>query len=279
MSDYWFAPKSGYRRRGTTIQEIRALFEQGITAQDVRESLNCCTPEEKAPIVRRRMEDANFDVLGVRPGDDSAPVGYVRRTDLESGQCKNYIVEFDGSELISDSTPLVQLLSVLRERQQSFVLVGDEVSGIVTRADLQKPPVRLYLFGLVTLLEMHLGALARHHYTGDEWTDELSESRIDKAVDLQSEREKRNQELDLMNCLQLCDKRELVLASESLRGELNIRSKTQGRNFLKAAQDLRDDLAHANELALDRGWDEVVDVVVAAEDLIQQSEEYFTRMA
>ena len=59
-------------------------------------------------------------------------------------------------DLISDATPLAQIFSGPGERQHSFVLAGGSVSGIVTRADLNKSPARIYLFGLVSLLEMHL---------------------------------------------------------------------------------------------------------------------------
>jgi hypothetical protein len=42
--------------------------------------------------------------------------------------------------LIADSTSLSGVLGTLKKRQFTFVMVGSEISGIVTRADLNKPP-------------------------------------------------------------------------------------------------------------------------------------------
>lgn len=41
--------------------------------------------------------------------------------------------------------------------------------GIVTFADLNKPPVRVYLFGLVSLLEVHLRFWIRTAYSDGSW--------------------------------------------------------------------------------------------------------------
>jgi len=56
---------------------------------------------------------------------------------------------------------LREVIRVLSDHEHVFVVVRRGVSGIVTRADLRKPPVRLLLFGLVSLLEMHLSYWTR----------------------------------------------------------------------------------------------------------------------
>ncbi len=51
----------------------------------------------------------------------------------------------------------------MKNRDHLFVLDGARLESIVTSADLQKPPVRMLLFGLVSLLDMFLLALVRKH--------------------------------------------------------------------------------------------------------------------
>lgn len=275
MENLWISARTGRRRRGTTLQEVRGLFEEGITAAAIQEELDCCRPNDEASEVRRRMEELNFDVLGVREDTESEAQGFVRRSELEKGRSSRYVNRFDVSHVISESTPLARVLAELQNRTHAFVLVDHEVAGIVTRADLQKPPVRLYLFGLVTLLEMHLTGLIRRHYDDRTWTEELSEGRLEDARDFQDQRRRVDQDLDLVDCLQFADKRDLVLAPESLRKELDIASKRQGQRSLREAQTLRDNLAHAQDLAEGADWGDIIETVLWMEDFLERSEQYF----
>ena len=70
---------------------------------------------------------------------------------------------------------------MLRSKDRVFVLVGPEVKGIITLADLNKPLVRVYLFGLVSLLEMHLRFWVSTSYGQDDWKHELKEDRLRTA--------------------------------------------------------------------------------------------------
>ena len=52
---------------------------------------------------------------------------------------------------------------VRKNRDHLFVLDGPWLESIVTSAGLQKPPVRMLLFGLVSLFDMFLLTLVRKH--------------------------------------------------------------------------------------------------------------------
>jgi hypothetical protein len=64
-----------------------------------------------------------------------------------------------------------------------FVLINllRNVGGIITRDDVQKPPVRMWLFGIVTLVEMRFAELIERHCPTAGWTKYLSEGRLQKA--------------------------------------------------------------------------------------------------
>lgn len=268
------ARRTGTRAKGTRLHELRDLFETGITARAIYEDLECRRPEEPAEKVADYMAEQAFDVMGV---ETENAVGYVSREDLTEGTCGDHLFEFTPDHLVADSTPLITVLSELRDRLHLFVLAEEEVEGIITRADLQKLPVRMYLFSLVTLLEMHIGAIVRSVYENERWTDELSNSRVESAKDFQEKRQERDEELALVDCLQFCDKRDLVIKRQESRNALGVPSRTAGEQFLKDVEDLRNNLAHAQELASNGGWTPVIELVVEIEGMVARSEDFFAQ--
>ena len=112
------------------------------------------------------------------------------------------------------------VLELLARFPQVFVVVMGEVSGIITKGDLQKAPVRLWLFGVLSLLEMQFLRLIRTAYPQDTWKGFVSENRLGKAGQLLQERKRRNEAIDLADCLQFADKRTIVLRSDTCNGAI-----------------------------------------------------------
>jgi len=105
------------------------------------------------------MNGKDFDVVGVR--HNGAVIGYVHRSDLRDGALKQYTKPFDEQLLVEDWNPLLAVLDLLIGSPQVFIVVMGEVSGIITKGDLQKAPVRMWLFGVLSMLEMQLLRLSR----------------------------------------------------------------------------------------------------------------------
>jgi len=78
---------------------------------------------------------------------------------LGDGTCNDHGRWIEPTEIVSSTTPLIGLLPIMKNRDHLFVLDGARLESIVTSADLQKPPVRMLLFGLVSLFDMFLLAL------------------------------------------------------------------------------------------------------------------------
>lgn len=104
--------------------------------------------------------------MGVQEESGGEVIGFVFRDSLKTGIVRGHLQKITSEHLISDS-PLANLLSIFRTRERAFVLVGQDVRGIITRANLHKPPVRVYLFGLIFLLEMHLTYRVAISYPND----------------------------------------------------------------------------------------------------------------
>ncbi|MGH8543149.1 MAG: hypothetical protein ACREX3_05850 [Gammaproteobacteria bacterium] len=226
------------------------------------------------------LRNKDFDVAGVQVDRDGPVVGCVAAEALRDGLVRDHQRALMVDELISDATPLPNVLSVLKVREHTFVLIGSAVRGIITRADLNKPPVRVYLFGLISLLEMHLGFWIRATYRDESWERRLSATRLAVARELQAKRRERNQNISLIDCLQFCDKRDLVLARNELVEKLQLGGRTGSRKFFNRAEGLRDLLAHSQQ-DLDEGtsWESVIDLVDWIERTLLTSDDQVEEVA
>jgi hypothetical protein len=273
--ELWTSPITGYRRRGTRLAELRRVLGSGIAAHTILEPLKSCPGDASAKEMARVLEQRDFDFAGVQSEQDGPVVGFVARNSLSltHGLVKDHIRPITTELLISDSTPLPSVLAFLQQRQHGFVLVGLEVGGIVTRADLNKPGVRVYLFGVISLLEMHLTFWIRDIYRQDSWRQQLRSQRIEAAERLLLERKVRNHQTDLLDCVQFCDKRDLIIASEAICRTLQLRSKKYAEKQLKGAEDLRNLLAHGQQdLAQGSSWPEMIQLVGWIDAVVDRSD-------
>jgi hypothetical protein len=131
------------------------------------------------------------------------------------------------------------------------------VAGIVTRADMQKPPVRMWLFGIATLIELRYARMIEQFCPDGSWRQYLSAGRLKKAEDLLTERRRRHQDLTLLDCLQLSDKGQIVARDERIRSQTIFSSRGQAEEGVKMLEGLRNSLAHAQDI-VSCDWDAIV---------------------
>jgi hypothetical protein len=215
------------------------------------------------------METQDYDVVGIR--QKGLMVGYVVKEEISDSAVVANVHDFDSAELIADTTTLVEVFKLLRARSRVYVIYLNEVSGIVTKGDLQKAPVRMWLFGLVSLLEMQLLRLIRGCHPNESWVRFLKEARLDEARKLFEERKAKNEEVDLADCLQFCDKRDILKSSDEIRSLVGIKSKKQVEGLLKKAEKLRNNLAHAQDI-ITEFWPEIAGTVESIESLLEDME-------
>jgi hypothetical protein len=245
------------------------MFENSISVNTISEKLACCSPNDDAMEVRKHMDAQDFDVLGVN--DNRQVSGYVEKTNLRAGSCKDYQQILHPSQLIANSTPLIDILPIMKENSWIFVLEKNHVTSIVTRADLQKAPVRMLLFGLTTLLEMNMQRIIESFYARDAWQHYLSWGRLERAQTLLAKRRRRNEAISLLDCIQFCDEVHLVIRSAEISRKLGIPDK-RTKQRLGAIEDLRNRLAHAQDMVTGSSWEEVIDLTEFIGFLIQRCE-------
>ena len=270
----WTSPVTGYRRRGTRLVDFNAALGQKILVSSIFEPLKSCPADAPAGEMKRILQARDFDIAGVKAAEDSEVIGFIRTEQLASGVVRDHLLPISTDSVIDATTTIHVLLERLKERPFVFVRVDGRLDGILTLADLNKPVVRVFFFGLISLLEIHLGFWLQTKYSDETWQTMLSPQRVELARSTQADRERRGQKLKLLDCLQFSDKHELVIKSEDLREDLALGSKNKARQYLSSAEKLRNILAHSQyDLVVGSTWAILIDLIQRIEATISVSDD------
>ena len=115
----------------------------------------------------------------------------------------------------------------------------------------------MWLFGMITIVEMFIVRTIEIKYPQSTWRSELSPERLKKAEDLQNERKRRNQHVSLLDCLQLGDKAKILMKDLEIREDMGFESKRTVEKVTKDFESLRNNLAHAQDI-ITYNWDSIV---------------------
>jgi len=234
---------------------IRRVFQEAFSAADLAQPLPSFDSSTPSGQVRAAMAEKSWEVAGVRTG--GLVTAFVERGDLGSESCGQVARPLADNLVVDSSLPLAPLIVRLQEQPRLFVMRLGQVSGVVQRLDVQRPAGRMWLFGMVTLLEQRFSRLIAEHCGDDSWQQFLSAGRIQKAEELLAERRRRDQSLPLADCLQFSDKTTIIAKSEQLRSLTRFTSRRQVEEIGKQLERLRNNLAHAQDL-IPAGWDTIV---------------------
>ena len=159
--------------------------------------------------------------------------------------------------VLGDNAPIIEAIRTLQDRPVAFVRILGEVGGLVTRTDLQDPPVRMWLFGLLTAIEMRFQTLIQQRFTDESWMQYVSPARVEKARLLLEERQRRNQSPTLIDCLQFSDKLQIIARDERLRDQVGFVSRARRADAAgKVLEALRNNLAHSQDI-IASDWDTI----------------------
>ena len=134
----------------SSLEDLREIFEKGITARHITEPLCSFDESAVAHVVKKFLDENDYDVIGVRK--NGIINGYTCRGDLAEGQLSKYFKEFDPREILPDTISIPEVLKVITDFNHVFISSFDMVAGIITRGDLQKIPIRMWLFSLISLI-------------------------------------------------------------------------------------------------------------------------------
>lgn len=246
--------------------DIDNIFLRSLTVHDIAEPLPSFDTQTDCVEVRAALERQHLQIAGVR--ENGFVAGYLTIDELGVGPCGQFCHPIKEAKILSGNAHLSDLVLALDQVPYFFVNFLGEISGIVTRDDLDDPPVRMWLFGLITLIEMRFATLINRRFPEGGWEQYLSENRLQKAAVLQEERRRRKQEPQLLDCLQFSDKAQVVVRDEQLREQVGFASRRRAEQAIKNLEKLRNNLAHAQDIvALD--WQTIVNLSENLEAVIE----------
>jgi len=224
------------------LASLRRFFYDGFTAGDLAQPLISWDAERPAAEVRALMETACLRLAGIRRG--GLVEGFVLRDQLDGGSCGDCASPFDSHHLIDPRAPLHEVVMALEDHDGLFLAPFGSVAGIVTRTDLEKPQGRMWLFGLLTVVETAITESLRSNYPGESWQDLLSPGRIQRARAIQDERRRMGERSELLDCLQFGDKGYALFKDAEIREQFGFSSRQQARDVMRDIERLRNALAH-----------------------------------
>jgi hypothetical protein len=229
---------------------LRDFFQTGFQAVDIAEPLHSFELLESPDSIAARMRQLGLTVVALRR--DGLPVAYAFFED------DNFTTRpFDTAEVIIGSTPLHEVVLALAARPRVFVNALGQIAGVIIPDCIQKPPGRIWIFGLITLLEMRMSALLERLYDTDEWQEYLPASRLAMARRLQEERTRNERPCSLLECLQMGDKGRILARNRRVLAALEIDSRRQFKKEFRTLEQLRNSIAHAQDL-VPYDWEAIV---------------------
>jgi hypothetical protein len=247
---FWNSPSNQKR--------LKRLFEEGFSAMDIAEPLFSFDLEQPAMTVHALLEEKAFDVVGVR--HQGIVCGYACKNELGGGVLGDYLHPFAPEDLVIETDSLQKVIQTIGNKKRCFVKVLGTVGAIVTLSDLEKPPVRMFLFGMITIFEMMMTWGIRMYFPGESWREHIPPGRLAKAEMLRQERERRNCTADSLDCLQFSDRGQLLLKiprALELLSKNGIPSKKAALKAIQELETLRNNIAHSQEI-VSESWQRIV---------------------
>lgn len=256
-----------WRPRGTMdLSQRRALrlFTEAFTAREVVQPLRSFDVERASEVLAKLVDRHDPEVIGLRR--DGRCVGYLCPRTTEGRQGEELLHPFAPAQVLSGDAPLSEVIRVLTRYDFCFVTAMDDVAGVMTRGDMQQPVVRMWLFGIITLLEIELLERIRGLWPNGSWIERISPGRLSKAQALLEERRRIGQHVDLADCLQLSDKARIVMEDEQQRLAFGLRTKGAAQRVIKDLESLRNNLAHAQDI-VSHDWPQIARLAQRIEEM------------
>jgi hypothetical protein len=154
-------------REPQSVARLSRTFSRSLSAVDLAEPLASLDDNQPVALGAELMRARNVSVLGVRRAGLVA--GWVTSGDLASGMLGEHAREFRREEVLNESASLDVVLGALAASERVFIEWRGEVAAAITRSDLQKPPLRMWLFGAITVLDANLTWAVGELFPDDSW--------------------------------------------------------------------------------------------------------------
>ena len=232
--------------------DIFETLHSGLTVALIatkRRRLVTCGLNASLSAVVPQSKEKQYDYLPVVDDEGSKIVGLLNTGELvQNSSCKGLVREYSHplseGNLIGADASILDFIKDADSNPCRLIVSGSEIIGLVTLSDLQRLPVRVALFALVTGLERTMAdAISKQYADENEWWELLNEGRQKKVREKVAKSKQDNGFVNTLLFTEFCDKRDILL---HFFPSLN---KTKLRCQLEEIEDLRNQVAHANDYA------------------------------
>ena len=195
------------------------------------------------------LNENGYDAAPVYADND--PIGFIHTddvtTDDDGNTLDDHLTPLTIDYMISGDTSFTAVLSALIENPVYFLGGPNHVTGILTRADLNTAPVRIYLFDRITYLEEHLRELILDKKP--DWkTTPVTANELDNIEDRYEDAQAANVALEEIHYASFSALETIVTSVEACWQTCGFSAKGGADSRLHEVTDLRNDVAHANLL-------------------------------
>ena len=227
---------------------LKRQYNDIFTAKDLAEPLLSFDAETSMARVQKLHGEHRHPVATIRV--DGEVNGYFTLNNLSGKRtCGSVSRPFSPDQVLSGDAGFAEVVHVLTRHDYCFVSLLGQIQGVIGREDTNKPYMRMWLFGIITLTEMRITDLIKKHFGLNDWQNLIPTARLEAAKTMQLEKARINQQSELIDCLQLADKGLLLINDVELLSRLGFNSKNAAKKVVKQFQSLRNNLAHAQDIS------------------------------
>ncbi len=245
-------------RSRRTLSVFVRLFSAGDVAEPLR-SFDAGTSVTEANGL------SGASVLGVRRS--GVVQGYVRADQLGEGRFADAMQPIAPTQRLQMDTVLSDVVLALTRHDYVFLAEQGMVVSYIGRPQMQGAEVRMWLFGMITTLEMLVTEGLRAAGDSIEWQPLLSPARLAKAHEMLRLRTHAGRPASLLDCLQLSDKLNIVRTLDATpRALIRGQSRAESQRLARDLENLRNGLAHAQDI-VSHDWAQIARLAHRIEEL------------
>ena len=241
---------------------MAAALERGFPVRLIGtfDGLVSCGIEDRLAALLARDDIQPFDQLPVIDG--GRLVGLLRRSRLLAAPPMAAVREvfdrLDETMLIAADAGILAFLLEAKAHPCRLILDGGRITGLVSRSDLQKLPVRSLLFHMVTHLELAMAAWVRRNLADEaSWLAVLTPARRRAVEQRYARLAEARLAVDRLTATMFADKRAILIRTAALPI-----SRNRAKEDFEAIEALRDAVAHIGDYALTQeAADRTIDTV------------------
>lgn len=249
MTNSWAAPNfSG-------SSDLFESVHSGLRVSQIatpRNDLKTCRPDEQVENVLRRNAEFHdhIPVVDESSRGNQHIIGLFHAADFHgqadgAARIRDNFIPLSEEYIIGADSSILDFIKEADTRPCRLLVSNANITGLVSLSDLQRLPVRVTLFALITGLEIIMMDAIRRSYKNElDWMNALGRDRSKKVEAHKKKAEATDAFVDSLLFTQFADKKVLIKKKLSIG-----RSKPSPERVLGAIERLRNKVAHANEYA------------------------------